>query len=134
MMVFVNEAIQAETLAKGWVEAFVKILFPFAPHITSEAWQRLGHREDLMQTDWPAHEEEKLEVESVTIAVQIDGKFRGTIEVPADVQKEEALETAKADEKVKKFLSGKSIRREVYVPGRLVNLVTKKSAASDRNQ
>jgi leucyl-tRNA synthetase len=125
MMVFVNEATQAERLAKDWVEAFVKILFPFAPHITSEIWQRLGNEDDLMLASWPSYDESKLKVETMTIAVQVDGKLRATIEIPADVQEGDALATAKAHERVASFLRGKAIRREVYVPGRLVNLVTK---------
>jgi leucyl-tRNA synthetase len=122
----VNEATQAERLAKDWMETFVKVLFPFAPHITSEVWQRLGNDYDLMHTGWPTYDEEKLEVETITIAVQVDGKLRATIEVPATVQKEDVFATAKADEKVERFLRGKAVQREVYVPGRLVNLVTNK--------
>jgi leucyl-tRNA synthetase len=124
MMVFVNEATQAEELARDWMKSFIKILFPFAPHITSEVWRRLGHEGDLMHEDWPAYDEDKLAVETITLAVQIDGKLRATIEVPANVREEDALAAAKADEKVQRFLRDRTVRREVYVPDRLVNLVT----------
>jgi leucyl-tRNA synthetase len=125
MMIFVNGATQSKRLAKDWIEDFVKILFPFAPHVTSELWKRLGNESDLMHAAWPTYDEKKLKVETVTIAVQVDGKLRATIEVPTGVQEEDALATAKAHERVANFLRGKEIRRKVYVPGRLVNLVTK---------
>jgi leucyl-tRNA synthetase len=124
MMVFVNEATQVEALARDWMESFIKILFPFAPHITSEVWRRLGHDDDLMHEDWPVYDEGKLEVETITMAVQVDGKLRATIEVPATIGEEDAFAAAKADDKVDKFLRGRVIQREVYVPGRLINLVT----------
>ena len=123
MMVFVNEATKATSLPRDWMESFVKILSPFAPHLAEELWQRLGHADSLVYETWPSWDEAALAVDTITLAVQIAGKMRGTIEVPSDVSEKAAIEAAKADPKIARFLEGKTIRREIYVPGRLVNLV-----------
>jgi leucyl-tRNA synthetase len=123
MMVFVNEATRADKLPRAWMEKFLLVLSPFAPHLCEELWQRLGHAETLAYEAWPAHDEAALAVETITIAVQVAGKTRGTIEVPADVSEVAAIAAAKADPKIARHLEGKTIRREIYVPGRLVNLV-----------
>ena len=122
-MVFVNDATKADKIAKEWLDAFVRILAPFAPHVAEELWQRLGHEESIAFAAWPEYDEAKLAVDTITLAVQVMGKMRGTIEVAADVAKDDAIAAAKADEKIAKFLEGKTIRREIYVTGRLVNIV-----------
>jgi leucyl-tRNA synthetase len=123
MMSFVNEATRAKALPQAWFEAFLLVLSPFAPHMCEELWERLGHEGGLGRADWPSWDEARLRVDTVTLAVQVSGKMRGTIEIPADASKEDAIAAAKADEKVARHLEGKTIRREIYVPGRLVNLV-----------
>lgn len=123
MMVFVNEATKATTVPRAWFEMFVKVLSPFAPHVSEELWQRLGHRSSIAYAPWPAHDEAKLARDTITIAVQVSGKVRGQIEVPADATEQTILAAAKADEKVQSFIAGKAIKREIYVKGRLVNIV-----------
>ena len=123
MMIFANEATKADRVPREWMAALVRILAPFAPHISEELWQRLGNTESLAYAPWPAYDESKLQVATITLAVQVSGKLRGTIEVPVDIAKEDALALAKADPKVAKFLEDKTLRREIFVPGRLVNLV-----------
>ncbi|MCA9679952.1 MAG: leucine--tRNA ligase [Kofleriaceae bacterium] len=123
MMVFVNEATRADKLPRAWFESFVKVLSPFAPHLAEELWERLGHAESIAYAPWPAWDEAKLKRDTITIAVQVSGKMRGTIEVAADAAEADILAAAKADDKVQPFLAGKAIRREIYVKGRLVNLV-----------
>jgi leucyl-tRNA synthetase len=123
MMVFVNEATKATAVPREWFEMFVKILSPFAPHIAEELWQRLGHRSSITYAPWPVHDESKLTRDTITIAVQVSGKVRGQIEVPVDATEETILAAAKADPKVQAFITGKPIKREIYVKGRLVNLV-----------
>jgi leucyl-tRNA synthetase len=88
-------------------------MFPYP----SGAGLHVGHQV------WPAHDEAKLAVDTITLAVQIAGKMRGTVEVPADVSESAAIAAAKADPKIARYLEGKTIRRDIYVPGRLVNLV-----------
>ncbi|CAN5888587.1 leucine--tRNA ligase [soil metagenome] len=123
MMVFVNEATKAPAIPRAWFEMFVKILSPFAPHVAEELWQRLGHTESIAYAPWPAHDEAKLARAVMVIAVQVMGKLRGQIEVPLDATEAAILTAAKADDKVQQFLEGKPIKREIYVKGRLVNLV-----------
>ncbi len=123
MMVFVNEATKATAIPRAWFEMFVRVLSPFAPHLAEEIWQRLGHTASITYEPWPVHDEAKLERDRMVIAVQVAGKVRGMIEVAFDTAEADILAAAKADEKVKPFLDGKAIKREVYVKGRLVNLV-----------
>ena len=123
MMVFVNEATKATKIPRAWFESFVKILAPFAPHVAEEMWQRLGHTTTIAFEPWPAYDEAKLAKDTIVIAVQVSGKVRGQIEVAAEAAEADILAAAKADEKVKQFLEGKPIKREIYVKGRLVNLV-----------
>lgn len=123
MMVFVNEATKAAAIPQVWFEDFVKILSPFAPHVAEELWSRLGHDGTIAYQPWPAHDEAKLKRDTITIAVQVSGKLRGTIEVAADAAEADILAAARAEPKVVEFLAGNPIKREVYVKGRLVNLV-----------
>ncbi len=123
MMVFVNEATKAPAVPRAWFEMFIKILSPFAPHLAEEIWQRLGHTTTITFEPWPAHDEAKLARDVMVIAVQVMGKLRGQIEVAPDATEASILAAAKADDKVQQFLEGKPIKREIYVKGRLVNLV-----------
>jgi leucyl-tRNA synthetase len=123
MMVFVNEATKATAVPRAWFEMFVKILSPFAPHVAEELWQRLGNTTSIADAPWPAHDESKLARDVMIIAVQVAGKLRGQIEVAPDASEATILAAAKADDKVLAFLAGKPIKREIYVKGRLVNLV-----------
>jgi leucyl-tRNA synthetase len=123
MMVFVNEATKATAIPRAWFEMFVKLLSPFAPHVAEEMWQRLGHRTSITYAPWPVHDEAKLTRDTMEIAVQVMGKLRGNIVVPIDATEATILAAAKADPKVLTFIEGKAIKREIYVKGRLVNLV-----------
>ncbi len=124
MMVFVNAATAAKRVTVEQIEAFLRILAPFAPHIAEELWERLGHGESIANAPWPAYDEAKLAVDTIPIAVQVNGKVRATIEVPAEAEREEVLEAAKREPKVQKWLQG-TIVREIVVPKRLVNLVVR---------
>jgi len=123
MMVFVNEATRSDVVPQAWFEDFVKILAPFAPHVAEELWQRLGHKESVTYAPWPKLDEAKLRRDTMQIAVQINGKLRATIEVSSDASEADVLAAARADAKVVEHLAGKPTKREIYVKGRLVNLV-----------
>ena len=123
MMIFVNEALSKGVVRTEWLDIFVRVLAPFAPHVAEELWQGLGHEGSVAYAPWPEHDERKLALDTIPIAVQINGKLRGQIEIPPDLGKEEILARAKADPAVAKHLVGVTIRREIYVAGRLVNLV-----------
>ena len=123
MMIFVNEATKAKVVPRAWFQTFVQILAPFAPHVAEELWQRLGHADSITYAAWPSYDESKLATDALTLAVQISGKMRGQITVPLTATEAEIFAAAKADEKVRGFLGDKEIKREIYVKGRLVNLV-----------
>jgi leucyl-tRNA synthetase len=125
LMVFVNEATKAERVPKAWIESFVLALSPMAPHMCEELWSRLGHSESLAYAPWPAYDEAVLAVDTVSIVVQVNGKKKGEVSIAPDAGQDEALAAAKAIDKVQSAIDGKSIKREIYVPGRLVNIVAK---------
>ncbi len=122
MMEVVNAA-KGTPLALADAVDFVKILSPYAPHLAEELWERLGQTEALAYTSWPEVDASALVDDTVTIAVQVNGKVRATIEVAADADKDSILAIAKAHENVARWLEGQTLRREIVVPGRLVNLV-----------
>jgi leucyl-tRNA synthetase len=123
MMEFTNAASRWDQLPQEIVEQFVLILSPFAPHLAEELWQRLGHTESLAFAPWPQVEDRYLVTASINIAVQVNGKLRANIEIPADADQESALARARTDINVSRHLEGVTIRREIYVPGRIINFV-----------
>jgi leucyl-tRNA synthetase len=110
-------------MPRAVAEPLVLLLSPFAPHISEELWARLGHDESVAYADWPEHEEALLHREVVEMAVQVNGTVRGTIEVEADAEEETVLAAAKANDNVARHLDGKTIQREIFVPGQIVNFV-----------
>jgi len=123
MMEFVNAAYKWDAVPRSTIDPFMQLLNPFAPHITEELWERLGHDETIAYTDWPSYDEEKIKKDVVSMAVQVNGTVRATIEIPADAGEEEALATARSDDNVKRYLDDGDVRREIYVPGRIINFV-----------
>jgi leucyl-tRNA synthetase len=103
----------------------LKLLHPFAPHITEEWWERMGHDRMVIVSGWPSADPELMREDFVTIAVQVSGKLRGEIEVANGTAEAEIIEAAKGNRKVAQHLEGRSIVKTIYVPGRLVNLVAK---------
>ncbi len=123
MMIFVNELTGSPTKPKSILEPFVLALSPFAPHLAEELWQKLGHSKSLAFEPYPKWDEAYLVDANITIVVQVNGKMRGEFQAPRDIQQTDAISLAKKVEKVIPFLSGKEIKKEIYVPGKLVNLV-----------
>ena len=123
LMSFTNEAASANAIPRRVIESFVMMLAPFAPHLAEELWERLGHNQTLAQGPWPKLDLNLCKEEIITIALQVNGKLRDTIEVDPQSSKETILETAKNNPKVQSYLEGKTIRKEIVVPGRLVNFV-----------
>jgi leucyl-tRNA synthetase len=103
----------------------VLLLAPFAPYLAHELWEKLGERETLLRAPWPKYEAELAKEEELEIPVQVNGKLRALIVVPADASEEFVIERALANEKVKAAIAGKKIVKRIYVPGKLVNLVVK---------
>ncbi len=105
------------------IETLLLLLAPFVPHITEELWAQLGHQDSIHTAPWPSYDEQYLVSEVMAIAVQVNGKLRGQIEVASDADEAGVVAAAKADQKVQKYISDHEIRRVVYVPGRAVNFV-----------
>ena len=101
----------------------IVLLAPFVPHVANELWEEIGEGDRLDQVPWPSYSAAALEEEKLLIVVQVNGKVRGKITVPADVSQDYIETNALADPKVVGFLDGKNVRRVVYVPRRLVNIV-----------
>ena len=108
---------------KAGLETIIVLLYPFVPHVTSELWEALNHKAALDGVAWPDYSAAALEEEQLLIVVQVNGKIRSKITVPADVTQERIETEALADPKVMGFLNGKKVQRIVHVPRRLVNIV-----------
>ena len=111
------------TVIKQGLETMIVLLTPFVPHVASELWEQTGHHDRLDEVPWPRYSEEAIEEEKLLIVVQVNGKVRGKITVPADATQEHIETVALADPRVQGFLDGKKVQRVVYVPRRLVNIV-----------
>jgi leucyl-tRNA synthetase len=123
LMEFTNAAYKWENVPRSVAEAFVLLLSPLAPHVGEELWQRLGHGESLAHRAWPVADPAYLKADVLEIPVQVNGKVRGKIQVPAEAAEAEVIEIAKADQNVGRHLAGQSVKRAIYVRGRIVNFV-----------
>ena len=122
MMSLVNE-LSAKGCNKAELKTLTILLNPFAPHVTEEMWDVMGFGGMVNQAKWPTYDEAKTQENDVEIVIQIMGKVRAKITVPVDMAKDDVLATAKAEPKIAELLDGKEIKKEVYVPGKLVNFV-----------
>ena len=122
MMTLVNE-LSAKGCNKAELKTLTILLNPFAPHVTEEMWDVMNFGGMVNQAKWPEYDEEKTKENDVEIVIQIMGKVRAKITVPVDMAKDDVLATAKAEPKIAELLDGKEIKKEVYVPGKLVNFV-----------
>ncbi len=123
MMIFVNEATQATTLPKEILENFIRILSPYAPHLAEELWSRLGFEGFVSLASWPTYDELLCTEDSVVVVVQVNGKLIERLEVSRQTDKAALENLAKSAPKVAKLLEGKTIKKSVVVPQRLVNFV-----------
>lgn len=123
LMVFINEGYKTDILPKSFVEGFVKLLAPIAPHLAEELWEKLGHSETITYEAWPAYDEAKLVDDEVEIVVQINGKVKAKLMVPADADRGALEKIAIDDVKIQEQIDGKTVRKIIAVPGKLVNIV-----------
>ncbi len=119
-------------LEKGDFKNFLKIFSPFAPHMAEELWRKLKDKKELkdykkrdsiFSQPWPRYDPKLIEEEKITLVIQVNGKIRDKIEVEADIKEEKAKELAFSQEKIKKWLKGKEIKKVIFVPGKLINIV-----------
>ena len=130
LMEFVNELykLKLEGFSNDWrfvLEDLLKMLVPFAPHISSELWQQLGNDDFIEKSGWPKWNEELLKADEIQIIVQVNGKLRGKIKVSPSASEDQILDLAKSEENVLKHLAGKQVVKEIFVPNKIVNLVVK---------
>jgi len=125
MMSFVNEIYDDGYITRDELKTFITLLYPVAPHITEEIWQEQGFEGMLNQTAWPAWDEDKTVDDVIELPVQVSGKVRGKIMVSKDADLNTARELAEADENIAKYLEGKTRVKEIYIPGKIFNIVVK---------
>ena len=123
MIEFVNAALKTG-VTQDQMDRFVRVLAPFAPHFAEELWHKLGHEDSVALAAWPGYEESMLVDDEVEIAVQILGKVKARLSVPAGASQDELKELALKDETIAQQIAGKNVRKVIVVPGRLVNIVT----------
>ncbi len=123
MMEFVNELTAQDTRPRGLLAPFVLLLAPYAPHLAEELWEKLGHQPTLAYEPWPKHDESLLVESTVTVVVQVNGKLRDRIDVPANMPAAELEKAVLANDRVQAHLAGKQIKKVIVVPGKLVNIV-----------
>ena len=130
LMEFVNDLykLKLEGFSSDWravLEDLLKMLAPFAPHISSELWQQLGNDNFIEKSGWPKWNDEFLKTDEIQIIIQVNGKLRGKIKVSTDSGKDEILAIARAEDNVSKFLQDKEVLKEIFVPNKLINFVIK---------
>jgi len=121
MMTFLNEA--EKGISHAQFDTFLKLLAPFAPHMAEELWRMRAHKTSIHLEKWPKYNPKRIASSVATIAIQVNGKVRGTVSVSADAHESQVVAAAQADESVRRHLEGKIIRRTIYVPGKVLNIV-----------
>ena len=123
LMILVNALQKLPQVSRTAVLQFIQILAPLAPHIAEELWERLGEPAGIQSVSWPAYDPAKLKSTEVKLVFQVNGKHRGDALVPVGLTQDQALEIARGNERVAPFIEGKNVKRIVYVPGKILNLV-----------
>ena len=123
MMILINKFNEAEQVNQEDLEKFLIILSPLAPHLAEELWSRMGNIESVFKQSWPSYDKDKIKNETVEIAIQINGKVRGKIKVALEIEETAAMELAKQDANVAKYLTGQKIKKTIYVKGKLISFV-----------
>ena len=116
---------KCDSISKNLIKELVIIIAPFVPHLAEELWSILGNKDSISYQEWPSYDESLIQLDNVTIAVQVNGKLRANIEVPKDSAEDFVVSEALTLENVKKFTSLGSIIKTIHVPNRLLNFVVK---------
>jgi len=125
LMIFVNKLSKYDIISKSTLEVLIKLLSPFAPHISEELWQYLGYSDTIAYQNWPKYEEKYLKKKTFVIPIQINGKVRDKIEIDRELKREMILKIAKESNNTAKYIDGKEIVKEIYVPGKIINFVVR---------
>ena len=122
----VEEKSASKLCCENALDTLVQLLHPIAPHVTEELWERRGQVESLLDSDWPVADAAKIKRDRIQIVVQVDGKLRDRVEVDAAWGEKEVRGAALASDKVREHVAGRELAKAVLVPGRLINLVTRR--------
>ncbi|ACV29221.1 Leucine--tRNA ligase [Anaerococcus prevotii] len=123
LMTLLNEMKSLGKITKKDFKTYITLLNPVAPHMTEELWEMMSYEGELNQTTWPSYDEDKLSFDSFEMPVQINGKVRATVMMDKDASKEDAIKSAQEDNNIKSYIEGKEIRKIIYVPGKILNIV-----------
>ena len=124
-MIYCNHLQKCIKISKGLIEELVIILNPFVPHLSEEFWSLLGHSETITYQPWPQFDDNLLQLDDVTITVQVNGKLRANINIPKDLDEKDIITKALSLDNVEKYTSVGKIVKTIYVPNRLLNFVVK---------
>ena len=123
LMIFVNEAYKADALPVEYMNGFLQLLAPIAPFISEELWERMGHKESISLATWPTYDESELVEDEIEVIFQVNGKLKARVMVANNLSKEELEAVARENEQVKSSIEGKTVRKVIAVPNKLVNIV-----------
>jgi len=123
-MEYLNTLEARQNVTRKELQTLLLLLAPFAPYITEELWETLGNQGSIHTTRWPTFDPEAIRSDFITIPVQVNGRVRDQLEMASDTSEDEVKRLALASEKVQRFLAGQNVRKVIYVPGRVVNVVT----------
>lgn len=123
MMVFINDCYKAKTIYRPYLEGFVKMFSCICPFAGEEMWEKLGYKDCIDYEAWPTYDESKLKKETIQMAVSVNGKTRDVMEFPTDVEEEAAVKAAMDNPRIQAFIEGKSVRKVIFVKGRILNIV-----------
>lgn len=125
LITLMNAFYEKKSITVKEMKTFLILLNPISPHITEELWTLQGFEGYLNEQAWPEYDEEKAKADTINLPIQINGKMRGTVSVDASIDKDGALASAKADENIARYLADKNIVKEIFVPGKILNLIIK---------
>ncbi len=123
LMILSNALGELDIVPRSVFETFLKLLAPFAPHLTEELWHELGHTNSIHTESWPAYDPSKLEADTVTIAIQVNGKLKGTIEVSRTANQDEVLSLIQTDPALHAKLPSEW-SKIIYIPSRILNIIS----------
>jgi leucyl-tRNA synthetase len=123
LMVLVNEMEKQKKISLKHYSFLLILLSPFAPHLAEELWQKAGNKKSIFLEKWPEYDKKIIKDQEITLVVQVNGKVRDTIETEAGVSEKQAKEIALASPKIQNWLKGKTIKKTIFVPDKLLNLV-----------
>ena len=123
LMIFANDLDKREKISSNEYEILLKLLAPFAPHLSEELWHTLGHIDSVHIQNWPQYDPNQLKESEIVIAVQVNGKMRGKFQAASDISESDVTNLAKNLPEIQKWIGDKAVRKQVYVPGKVLNLI-----------